>query len=421
MRCKPWVNILTSLTLFFLLATATPISAQISVASGDATQGETLFKANCTTCHPAVTRKGTGPMLKDIHTKYAGDEEWLGSWIRNSPKMIFVDKDAKAIALWEANNKAAMNAFPTFTDQDISNLLAYIKVESEPKAPVNTVNNVAGQPTDPFADPTIYYGLLTLIAALFIVALLLVVIAAILVTSVRSKEGKEPFEFANVMETSKAMLQNKFVITLITVFVLVGGLAKTIMEARTVGLHQGYMPEQPINFSHKIHAGEYEIDCKYCHTGTTKSKSAWIPSVNVCMNCHKAIYNRHEPTERHPDAMGDNDISPEIAKIYKAVGWDPEEVAYIEGYEQQPIEWIRIHNIPDHAYFNHAQHVVVGNLECQTCHGPVEEMEVVYQYSDLGMGWCINCHRNEKVKVLGEPTDYTVADMGGLDCARCHY
>ncbi|MEM8886782.1 MAG: c-type cytochrome [Bacteroidota bacterium] len=420
MRYKPWVNILSSSILFFLLFYASPISAQISVASGDAAAGEATFNANCTTCHPAVTRKGTGPMLKGIHEKYAGDEEWLGAWIRNSPKMIFVDKDPKAIELWEANNKAAMNAFPTFTDQDISNLLAYIARESNPPPPVEGPRN-PDDVTDPFADPTIYYSLLTLIAALFVVALLLVVIAAILVTSVRAKEGKEPFEFSQVVETSKAMLQNKFVITLITVFILVGGLAKTIMEARTLGLHQGYMPEQPIAFSHKLHAGEYEIDCKYCHTGTTKSKSAWIPSVNICMNCHKAIYNRHEPGERHPEARGDNDVSPEIAKIYKAVGWDPEEVAYIEGYKQEPIEWIRIHNVPDHAYFNHAQHVVVGNLECQNCHGPVQEMEVVYQYSDLGMGWCINCHRNEKVKVLGEPTDYTVADMGGLDCARCHY
>jgi len=410
------------LTLFFLLTQANLSHAQISVASGIAAEGETLFKASCTTCHPSVVRKGIGPSLKGVHDKYAGDEEWLGSWIRNSPKLIFVDKDPKAVALWEANNKGAMNAFPTFTDQDISNLLAYIEVESTPKVPgPGEVTTTSVAAADPFADPTIYYGLLTLIAALFIVALLLVVIAAILVTSVRSKEGQEPFEFAKVIATSKAMLQNKFVITLITAFVLVGGLAKTIMEARTIGLHQGYMPEQPINFSHKVHAGEYEIDCKYCHTGTTKSKSDWIPSVNVCMNCHKAIPNRHDVADRHPDAKGDADISPEIAKIYKAVGWDPEEVAYIEGYEQEPIEWVRIHNIPDHAYFNHAQHVVVGNLECQTCHGPVEEMDVVYQYSDLGMGWCINCHRSEKVKVLGEPTDYTVADMGGLDCARCHY
>lgn len=420
MRCKPWVNILTSLTLFFFLTQTNLSHAQISVASGNATEGETLFKTNCTACHPANMRKGTGPALKNIHTKYQGDEEWLGKWIRNSALLIHVEKDPKAVKLFEDNGRVPMNIFPTFTDQDISNLLAYIQVASNPPPPVPT-NPGGGEVADPFKDPTIYYGLLTLIGALFVVALLLVVIAAILVTSVRAKEGKEPFEFAKVIETSKAMLQNKFVITLITAFVLVGGLAKTIIEARTVGLHQGYMPEQPINFSHKVHAGEYEIDCKYCHSGTTKSKSAWIPSANVCMNCHKAIPNRHDVADRHPDAKGDADISPEIAKIYKAVGWDPEEVAYIEGYEQEPIEWVRIHNVPDHAYFNHAQHVVVGNLECQTCHGPVEEMDVVYQYSDLGMGWCINCHRSEKVKVLGEPTDYTVAEMGGLDCAKCHY
>ncbi|RMG75013.1 MAG: cytochrome C, partial [Bacteroidetes bacterium] len=168
-----------------------------------------------------------------------------------------------------------------------------------------------------------------------------------------------------------------------------------------------YMPEQPIKFSHKTHAGTYQINCQYCHSGASKSKSAWIPSVNVCMNCHKAIQ------------QGAQYGTEEIAKIYEAAGYDPNEAAYTK--EPQPIEWVRIHNLPDHAYFNHAQHVTVGNIECQTCHGPVEEMEVVYQYSNLGMGWCISCHRQEKVKSLGETTPYTVEDMGGLNCARCHY
>ena len=140
-----------------------------------------------------------------------------------------------------------------------------------------------------------------------------------------------------------------------------------------------------------------------------------IPSTNVCMNCHKAIQYKEYPG----DPAREEYSKAEIQKIYDAAGWDPEAFAYTG--EGKAVEWVRIHNIPDHAYFNHAQHVVVGNLECQTCHGPVEEMEVVYQYSDLGMGWCINCHRNEKVKVLGEDTDMTVADMGGLNCARCHY
>jgi hypothetical protein len=160
-----------------------------------------------------------------------------------------------------------------------------------------------------------------------------------------------------------------------------------------------------------LHAGEYGIECEYCHSGATKSKNAWIPSANVCMNCHKLINE------------GPKYGTEEIQKIYDAIGFDPATKQYIEGYEQKPIEWVRIHNLPDHAYFNHAQHVVVGGLECQTCHGPIEEMEVVYQYSTLGMGWCINCHREEKVKTLGKenPEGLTVEDMGGLDCARCHY
>jgi hypothetical protein len=188
----------------------------------------------------------------------------------------------------------------------------------------------------------------------------------------------------------------------------------------SVGVAQGYMPTQPIAYSHKLHAGTYQINCNYCHTSVYKGKSANIPSANICMNCHNAI-----KTE-----------SPEIAKIYEAIGWDPESRSYIEGYEQKPIEWVRIHNLPDLAYFNHSQHTNVGGIDCQTCHGPIQEMEVVYQYSTLTMGWCINCHRetevntadnayydklvelHEESKAVG---NLKVEDIGGLECSRCHY
>jgi hypothetical protein len=175
----------------------------------------------------------------------------------------------------------------------------------------------------------------------------------------------------------------------------------------TVGVQQGYEPTQPIAFSHMVHAGDNHIDCNYCHTGVRKSKNANIPSPNICMNCHSSI-----KTE-----------SKEIQKIYAAIE------------NNKPIEWKRIHNLPDLAYFNHAQHVEVGKLECQTCHGPVEEMEVVSQYAPLTMGWCINCHRETDVNTKGNEY-YTnlvemhnsknkdamkVEDMGGLECSKCHY
>ena len=175
----------------------------------------------------------------------------------------------------------------------------------------------------------------------------------------------------------------------------------------TIGIQQNYHPTQPIAFSHKIHAGQYEIDCNYCHTGVNISKSANIPAVNICMNCHGVI----------------NTDKPEIQKILTAYE------------ENRPIEWVRVHNLPDLAYFNHSQHVAVGGIECNTCHGPIEEMDVVYQYSELTMGWCINCHRESEINSKGN--DYydklvelhkssskeplKVEDIGGLECSKCHY
>lgn len=193
-----------------------------------------------------------------------------------------------------------------------------------------------------------------------------------------------------------------------------------------VGVQQGYSPTQPINFSHKIHAGQYEIDCKYCHSTVEKSKSASIPSLNTCMNCHKYV----KAAEKY-----NGKTSPEIQKIYDAIGFDGDNMEYIKGYDQKPIEWVRIHNLPDLAYFNHSQHVVVGKVECQTCHGPIQEMDKVYQYSTLQMGWCIDCHRERGIdsennayyeevhkNMIAEGKDYvTVAENGGLECSKCHY
>ena len=120
--------------------------------------------------------------------------------------------------------------------------------------------------------------------------------------------------------------------------------------------------------------------------------------------------------------------------MYKAVGWDEENQQYTG--ESQPVEWVRIHNLPDFAYFNHSQHVSVAGVACQTCHGPVEEMEIMYQYSPLTMGWCIDCHRETNVKVEGNAyydkihealsqkygvEKLTAAQMGGLECGKCHY
>ena len=212
-------------------------------------------------------------------------------------------------------------------------------------------------------------------------------------------------------------------------------------RGQDLGLQQGYAPDQPIKFSHKLHAGQYQIDCQYCHTGVEKSKNANIPSANICMNCHINV------------DQGPKYGKEEIAKIYASIGFNPEDRTY--SGEQKPIEWVRIHNLPDHVYFSHQQHVVAGGLDCENCHGKVAEMEVVEQVSLLEMGWCINCHRETEVQIdnnyyqehfhdvfkddyakyqeknptsdatLGEflkdHKKYTIADLGGIECQRCHY
>ncbi|MFM9945428.1 MAG: cytochrome c3 family protein [Bacteroidia bacterium] len=211
-----------------------------------------------------------------------------------------------------------------------------------------------------------------------------------------------------------------------TIFGLIAFVQGYKFGMNEVGVQKGYSPTQPINYSHKLHAGKLQIDCKYCHSTAEKSKQASIPSANTCMNCHKYITLRDKYNGK---------VSPEIDKIYKAIGWDAENNAYIPGYKQKPIEWVRIHNLPDLAYFNHSQHVVAGKVECQTCHGPIQEMEKVAQFASLQMDWCINCHKersidlannkyyedlHKRLKIEGKSV-YTVADNGGLECGKCHY
>lgn len=248
----------------------------------------------------------------------------------------------------------------------------------------------------------LYLTLAVLVGVLLMVVLLLFFVAANLVNLVRVREGKEAFTFKGTVAYAKELSLNPYLASFGGFMAFVIGLFIIVPIARGVGLSQGYQPDQPIWFSHAIHAGQYEIDCQYCHTGASKGKSAWIPSVNVCMNCHKAIQAGTISGEK------------EISKIYTA-------------YENNvPIEWVRVHNLPDLAYFNHQQHVVAGELECQQCHGPVEEMDVVYQWAPLSMGWCVNCHRETEVnselyEALGRDDVHTVEDIGGLACARCHY
>ena len=383
-----------------------------NIFADDIQNGEKIFKQNCTACHMVTDAKLVGPGLKGVTEKY--EKEWLVKWIRNSQKLI-ESGDARAIKIFEEYNKSVMNSF-YFDDSEFSDLLAYLADPPEEAQEVKV--------TDVVAENNAMSGS----TQMMIFALVLLCLVFVLISLKNRLKESLGQETESVPETLFAQYRlfisnNINVIFACSVFVVI--LLKFTYDAMIgIGVTTNYMPAQPIEFSHKIHAGQNGIDCNYCHTSARKSKHSGIPSANLCMNCHTYI-NEGTLTGKS-----------EIQKIYDAIGFDPDSRTYIEGYEQKPIEWVRIHNLPDHAYFNHSQHVVAGGLECQDCHGPVEEMDVLYQYSELTMGWCVDCHRETEVKMEGnnyythlheqlkekyKGEKITVAKMGGLECAKCHY
>ena len=342
--------------------------SQEAVDSLAVQRGEQIYKANCTSCHMMTDKVLIGPGLQGVTDRR--NKEWLKKWINSSSDFI-ASGDADAIALYEEYNKVAMPSY-YFEDADFEALFAYLK------------------------NPPIVEEVHWISSQLFI-------LDPALWSAVRSI-----YCFSCFVSVATLIVVLKF-----TYDAMLG-----------VGVYTSYMPEQPIAFSHKVHAGENGVDCNYCHSSARKSKHSGIPSANVCMNCHTYI-NEGKITG-----------TAEISKIYDAVGFDPDSRTYIEGYEQKPIKWVRIHNLPDLSYFNHSQHVVAGKVECQTCHGPVEEMEVLYQHASLTMGWCIDCHRETEVAMEGNEyytelhdqlkekykgEKITVDKIGGIECAKCHY
>ena len=375
--------------------------------------GENLFNQNCTACHSLGSNKLVGPGLKGVTDKY--ETEWLKKWIVNSQAFI-KSGDERAIAIYEEYNKVAMQSFD-FSDQELDSLLAYLANPPVPEAAV-----ALSEGGEIVVDEGISTSTFLMIISIITVGILYLLVS--LKNKLKSVLGYETETISQTLISQFNLLISKNVNKVASALVLAIVILKFVYDAMMgVGVTTNYMPEQPIAFSHKLHAGINGVDCNYCHSSARHSKHSGIPSANVCMNCHTYINEGPSGTE-------------EIQKIYTAVGFDPDSRTYIEGYEQQPIKWVRIHNLPDHAYFNHSQHVVAGGLECQECHGPVDEMEVLYQYSELTMGWCIDCHRETEVKMEGnnyythlheqlkekyKGQKITVDKIGGLECQKCHY
>ena len=416
------------MVLFFTISLS---SYSQDVDAARQSEGRKLYKSLCASCHK-LDRKLVGPALGNVEERR--ENSWLIAWIKNNAELR-ASGDRDAIAIHDEYNGAVMSAFPQLSDNQINDILYYTTVGDPVKTPVPGTDVVGGAAGGQGSSPQ---WIIYLLAGAIVVAFLM--IASLLKQVNELKGNTTPESKSNLKrdlhELWEGVKGNTFLHVVTTIFVLLMGAYIVFGTLFKVGVNEGYMPLQPIAFSHKIHAGENKIECQYCHSSAKHSKHSGIPSVNVCMNCHMNIAEVAEGTEVEWDGVtyGKAELDKEIAKIYEASGWDPEALEYTG--EEKPVKWVRIHNLPDFAYFNHSQHVTAGGVACQKCHGPVEEFDEMRQFSPLTMGWCINCHREtdvnlrdngyyEKIhKELAQKygiEQVTIAQLGGLECGKCHY
>ncbi len=420
------------LTLSITAAQAQPADAALY------SNGEKLFKGNCGSCHkPDV--KLTGPPLKGAKAKWEGKGD-IYAWVKNSQAYLKTGNEM-ATAIWEQFKPTLMTPV-ALTNEEIDAVLYYADnytppVKKDPGGDTAATNTTSEGSNWPW---------LVVLALLFaVVAISMGGVKRGLNNAVLEAEGKEPAPDLGFWGRVRGWAwEHKVFVSFLSLFIVVFGIVKLWDAAFVIGVYGGdqvehYKPEQPILFNHTLHAGKADkgnlaINCQYCHSSAEKSKHAGIPSTNVCMNCHTAV------------GVGRTEAgTAEIKKIYDAVGWDPEAGKYTG--KTDPVRWVKVHNLPDHAFFSHAQHVAVGKLECQECHGPIDEkMDVAEQWAPLTMAWCLDCHNQKEVKMAGngyydevmarlEETDLghselkkyleddkiTVRELGGYECAKCHY
>ncbi len=398
-----------------------------STSIAQAQDGKALFQSNCASCHNPF-KVVTGPALQGV-TSRVPDKALLHAWIHNNQKVL-ASGNPYFNNLFVQFNKTPMNVFPDLSDKDIDAILNYIETAKPPTA------TEPGNPTTQAAesDNTLLYGILTLILA--VIMLILLQVNSSLKKLADDKDGipaHEPIPF----------WRNKVYITFIVLILFVVGGYMVVQGAIGLGRQQGYEPVQPIFYSHKVHAGINQISCLYCHSNAMDSRHATVPPLNVCMNCHAAINDYTHGPKLYREDGSEVDGTAEIQKLYSYTGYDPKTSTY-DPSKAHPVEWIKIHNLPDHVFFSHAQHTKAGKVQCQTCHGPIQEMNEVKQFAPLSMGWCINCHRTTKVNFpdsagnngnkfysiyerfhkdlrTGKMDSVTVENIGGTECQKCHY
>ena len=414
------------------------------VSAQDAAKGEGLYNANCASCHHPA-KKSTGPALKGSRERWATNstEENFYKWIQNNVKLR-ASGDSYANALFSEWGGSVMNTFETLSKEDIDDIFAYVEGWQPPVAEGSGGEGAVVVEEEGNG----WMWMLVLISFFAVIALSMGSVRRQLATAVHEAEtGEKTVDDRTYLEVVRDWAwNNKKWATIIVALFLLGGLNDLWSRALLVGVFEDYEPSQPIAFSHKIHAGDLEIDCQYCHNSASKSKHAGIPSVNVCMNCHTNIHEGKLP--------GSKD---EIAKIHAAAGFDSDAMKYLT--TPSPIVWNKAHNLPDHVYFNHSQHVVAGQIDCIQCHGDVKTYELgkVTSVAEINklegvvkldrplltMGWCIQCHDQTEVKMAGseyydeihrrlrerpellkkymDDDKISVKELGGWECGKCHY
>ena len=412
---NPRIQLYLVSTFFIFLFSLSFIQTTFAQQSGEA-----LFKANCASCHKP-DQAYVGPALKGARDREPS-KDWVYKWVPNTAAMV--NTDPYAMKLKGQFGNVVMTAFP-LKKEEIDAILDYANKYQPPTAITGTPN------AQPETDNTLLYGILTAILAL--IAFVLLWVNNNLKKLSDEKDGLKPQVPVPFYRNKAYLLMGIVVLFLIGGYYLVEG-------AMGLGRQQGYQPVQPIFYSHKVHAGVNKISCLYCHTGAQDSKHANIPSVNVCMNCHMAVKSYSGADLTRDDGTPVN-ANAEIQKLYDYAGWNPSTKTYDK--EGKPIEWIRIHSLPDFVYFNHSQHVKAGRVQCQTCHGEIQKMDEVHQFADLSMGWCVNCHRSTNVQFNDDQghgnkfysiyekfhediknhkyDSVTVEKIGGIECQKCHY
>jgi hypothetical protein len=377
-----------------------------------------------------VLKKGTGPALAGLEERHKwADHKELLAWINNPAAYMAKDPYTQGL---KAEYGSMMTAFADVTLQDVDNIVAYVNEAAKP-APAPAAGS--GEAVEEGGGNSVFFGIISLL--LGVIALILMQVNSNLRKLSDQAEGVKTPE-------GIPFWRNKTYITLISIGLFVFGGYMVAKGAIGLGRQKDYQPVQPIYYSHKVHAGINQINCLYCHGSAEQSKHAAIPSVNTCMNCHKAIQAYEKGPKIFDEDGNEIDGTAEIQKLYEYAGFDPNQPnKWDPSMIKKPIEWVKIHNLPDHVYFSHAQHVNAGKVQCQSCHGEINQMGEVKQVADLSMGWCINCHRESNVQFnydstkgnkfysiyekfhndlkAGKMDSIKVKDIGGLECQKCHY